>query len=298
MPIPPSAPTARWPARRCSRTSRRATSRSARPTTGARCAGAVGALHRRLPLHRRGPRRVDDRPRLGRPGADLRERRPARRGRALRDDEQLLLADIDLDRLPPTARHDQLRRLDPRPPRACSRASAAIGVRARAPAEAETPLRRTIERFPYVPADPPTRDERCYEVYNIQVHGLETRLRGDRHREGRDRRLRRPRLDARADRRRPRDGPARPAAREHPRLHDARLRHDRAHQGQRLEADAGARRDRARDRHPPVGRADAPRPRPPVRERREASTTSPSRTSRPASAPATCSGSPTTTAGS
>ncbi len=29
-----------------------------------------------------------------------------------------------------------------------------------------------IERFPYVPADPATRDERCKEVYNIQVHGL------------------------------------------------------------------------------------------------------------------------------
>ena len=39
------------------------------------------------------------------------------------------------------------------------------------------PLQREIERFPYVPADPVTRSERCYEVYNIQVHGLETRLR-------------------------------------------------------------------------------------------------------------------------
>ncbi|WP_272598148.1 NAD(+) synthase [Solirubrobacter ginsenosidimutans] len=39
------------------------------------------------------------------------------------------------------------------------------------------PLRRRIERFPYVPADPVTRSERCEEVYNIQVHGLETRLR-------------------------------------------------------------------------------------------------------------------------
>lgn len=39
------------------------------------------------------------------------------------------------------------------------------------------PLTREIERFPYVPADPKTRNERCYEVYNIQVHGLEQRLR-------------------------------------------------------------------------------------------------------------------------
>jgi NAD+ synthase (glutamine-hydrolysing) len=39
------------------------------------------------------------------------------------------------------------------------------------------PLRRKIERFPYVPADPVSRNERCEEVYSIQVQGLETRLR-------------------------------------------------------------------------------------------------------------------------
>src|SRR5579864_7776856 len=38
-------------------------------------------------------------------------------------------------------------------------------------------LRREIERFPYVPADPVRRNERCEEVYSIQVQGLETRLR-------------------------------------------------------------------------------------------------------------------------
>ena len=38
------------------------------------------------------------------------------------------------------------------------------------------PLRRRVERFPYVPADPQVRNERCEEVYNIQVRGLETRL--------------------------------------------------------------------------------------------------------------------------
>jgi NAD+ synthase (glutamine-hydrolysing) len=39
------------------------------------------------------------------------------------------------------------------------------------------PLRREIERFPYVPANPASRNERCEEVYSIQVQGLETRLR-------------------------------------------------------------------------------------------------------------------------
>lgn len=37
-------------------------------------------------------------------------------------------------------------------------------------------LRRRVERFPYVPADPGRRDERCEEVYNIQVQGLTQRL--------------------------------------------------------------------------------------------------------------------------
>jgi NAD+ synthase (glutamine-hydrolysing) len=37
-------------------------------------------------------------------------------------------------------------------------------------------LERRYERFPYVPADPAGRDERCREVYQIQVQGLATRL--------------------------------------------------------------------------------------------------------------------------
>jgi NAD+ synthase (glutamine-hydrolysing) len=35
---------------------------------------------------------------------------------------------------------------------------------------------REWERYPYVPADPRSRDERCAEVYQIQVQGLVTRL--------------------------------------------------------------------------------------------------------------------------
>ncbi len=42
--------------------------------------------------------------------------------------------------------------------------------------EGKIPLMRKIERFPYVPADRAGRDQRCYEVYNIQVHGLMKRL--------------------------------------------------------------------------------------------------------------------------
>jgi NAD+ synthase (glutamine-hydrolysing) len=38
-------------------------------------------------------------------------------------------------------------------------------------------LERKVERLPYVPGDPATRNERCEEVYRIQVQGLATRLR-------------------------------------------------------------------------------------------------------------------------
>ena len=38
-------------------------------------------------------------------------------------------------------------------------------------------LRREIERFPFVPSDPQRLQQDCYEAYNIQVSGLEQRLR-------------------------------------------------------------------------------------------------------------------------
>ncbi|HET9073622.1 MAG TPA: NAD(+) synthase, partial [Solirubrobacteraceae bacterium] len=42
--------------------------------------------------------------------------------------------------------------------------------------EAALALEREIPRFPYVPADPVSRNERCSEVYRIQVSGLATRM--------------------------------------------------------------------------------------------------------------------------
>ena len=44
-----------------------------------------------------------------------------------------------------------------------------------APAEV-VPLRRPVDRFPFVPSDPNRLREHCYEAYNIQVQGLATRL--------------------------------------------------------------------------------------------------------------------------
>jgi NAD+ synthase (glutamine-hydrolysing) len=63
------------------------------------------------------------------------------------------------------------------------RAAAAAGARFRtiafdfAPPAEPLPLRREIERFPYVPADPAMLRDNCYEAYNIQVQGLTQRLR-------------------------------------------------------------------------------------------------------------------------
>lgn len=38
------------------------------------------------------------------------------------------------------------------------------------------PLQREVERFPFVPADPKAREQRCEEAYQIQVQGLMQRL--------------------------------------------------------------------------------------------------------------------------
>jgi NAD+ synthase (glutamine-hydrolysing) len=91
-------------------------------------------------------------------------------------DEELICADLDLDRIASDRAstssfgdsvHDHLERV---------RAMRRIELGLEAPS-AEVALERVCERFPFVPADPVSRNERCEEVYNIQVRGLETRLR-------------------------------------------------------------------------------------------------------------------------
>jgi NAD+ synthase (glutamine-hydrolysing) len=51
-----------------------------------------------------------------------------------------------------------------------------VGFRLDPPA-GDIGLRREVERFPFVPADPQRLQQDCYEAYNIQVSGLEQRLR-------------------------------------------------------------------------------------------------------------------------
>jgi NAD+ synthase (glutamine-hydrolysing) len=45
------------------------------------------------------------------------------------------------------------------------------------PPSGDIGLRRELERFPFVPSDPSRLEQDCYEAYNIQVAGLEQRLR-------------------------------------------------------------------------------------------------------------------------
>ncbi len=92
------------------------------------------------------------------------------------DGPRLIQADIDLERL----RQDRMRLTTfgecAGEHRERARRMTRIPFRLEPP-EGSLPLVRRVDRFPYVPADPATRDERCYEAYNIQVHGLMQRLR-------------------------------------------------------------------------------------------------------------------------
>jgi NAD+ synthase (glutamine-hydrolysing) len=88
---------------------------------------------------------------------------------------QYALADIDLERL----RQDRVRLTSFNDCAALHRDRIA-GLR-RIPfnfevPEGEVPLRRRVSRFPYVPSEAAKRDERCREVYDIQVQGLMKRL--------------------------------------------------------------------------------------------------------------------------
>jgi NAD+ synthase (glutamine-hydrolysing) len=90
-------------------------------------------------------------------------------------DEQMIVADVDLERLVQervrmNSFNDAV--LEMRPRMAAWRH---VEVPFEVP-DAEVRLQRRVERFPYVPADPAARDERCREAYNIQVQGLASRL--------------------------------------------------------------------------------------------------------------------------
>ncbi|MDF2440695.1 MAG: hypothetical protein JWN98_1679 [Abditibacteriota bacterium] len=91
------------------------------------------------------------------------------------EEEQLIFADLDLERLAQNrmrsgsfhdAVGDHLEKV---------RAMRRVPFHFEIP-QGEIRLQRDVERFPYVPNNPRERDERCYEAYSIQIHGLMKRL--------------------------------------------------------------------------------------------------------------------------
>ena len=92
------------------------------------------------------------------------------------DRSQLITADVDLERVSrermrqtsfgqSAARHrDRIERFR------------TVSFTLELPGAQTLPLQRVVERFPYVPADASRRDERCREVYHMQVLSLVQRL--------------------------------------------------------------------------------------------------------------------------
>ena len=90
-------------------------------------------------------------------------------------EEQLVLADIDLGRL----MQDRMRQTSFQDARRLHQDRIAQFREVSlplSPPEQPVPLKREILRFPYVPSQPAQRDERCFDVYNIQVSALAKRM--------------------------------------------------------------------------------------------------------------------------
>lgn len=95
--------------------------------------------------------------------------------RRFADEEQMITADLDLERLV----QDRMRMTSFSDSASDCRqrvqAIRRIEFEFQAPA-GEVRLERKVGRFPYVPSATRERDQRCFEAYNIQVHGLLKRL--------------------------------------------------------------------------------------------------------------------------
>lgn len=91
-------------------------------------------------------------------------------------ESQLIYTEIDLERLS----HERMRHTtfsqSVRHHRSELQRFRTVIVPLSLPINGAMQLSRTVERFPYVPSDQTKRDERCQEVYNIQVQALAQRL--------------------------------------------------------------------------------------------------------------------------
>ena len=91
-------------------------------------------------------------------------------------EDQLTLADIDLERLEADRMRQNTFGESARRHQNALRRFATVDFSLQVP-RGTIPLERHVQRFPYVPGDPATREARCEEVYRIQVEGLVTRMR-------------------------------------------------------------------------------------------------------------------------
>lgn len=92
-------------------------------------------------------------------------------------EEQLITGDIDLDRLTQERMRQNSFGQSVHRFRKELAEFRTISFSVELPAESNIPLKRRYERFPFVPSDPSRRDERCREVYEIQVQALVKRFR-------------------------------------------------------------------------------------------------------------------------
>jgi len=90
--------------------------------------------------------------------------------------QQLVTGDIDLDRLVQDRMRQNSFGETVRNHRSNLMNFCKISFHSDLPVNIRLPLDRIYDRFPYVPSDMARRDERCHEVYEIQVQGLVTRL--------------------------------------------------------------------------------------------------------------------------
>jgi NAD+ synthase (glutamine-hydrolysing) len=89
---------------------------------------------------------------------------------------QLICADIDLERLARERMRQTSFAASVRQHAALLRGFRRVGFTLGVDRDRVLGLRRRVERFPYVPADRARRDERCEEVFHIQVQALTQRL--------------------------------------------------------------------------------------------------------------------------
>jgi NAD+ synthase (glutamine-hydrolysing) len=92
------------------------------------------------------------------------------------DDSHIVFADVDLERLSQERIHTTTFAMSARRHADEVARMRVVRFALAVPVERKLPLVRLVERFPYVPADRSRRDERCTEVYNIQVQALVQRL--------------------------------------------------------------------------------------------------------------------------